>query len=124
MLQKRGLDQDPLGSEILKILYASEEELVNVDEKGTLTITWFILKFLIKNSYPLYNNIIINVSWNMFYLYDKFHCKIFINNSIFYWSIQLYIWATLRFFKMFFKICWKSNLYDYKILLIFFYLKN
>lgn len=26
MLQKRGMDQDPLGSEILKILYASEEE--------------------------------------------------------------------------------------------------
>lgn len=26
MLQKRGLDQDPIGSEILKILYASEEE--------------------------------------------------------------------------------------------------
>lgn len=39
MLQKRGLDQDPLGSEVLKILYASEEELVNVDEKGNLTIT-------------------------------------------------------------------------------------
>lgn len=39
MLQKRGLDQDPLGSEILKILYASEEEIVNVDEKGNLTIT-------------------------------------------------------------------------------------
>jgi len=32
MLQKRGLDQDPLGSEVLKILYASEEELVTVDE--------------------------------------------------------------------------------------------
>ena len=39
MLQKRGLDQDPLGSEVLKILYASEEELVNVDDKGNLTIT-------------------------------------------------------------------------------------
>lgn len=39
MLQKRGLDQDPLGSEILKILYASEEEIVHVDEKGILTIT-------------------------------------------------------------------------------------
>ena len=39
MLQKRGLDQDPLGSEILKILYASEEEQVTVDEKGDLTIT-------------------------------------------------------------------------------------
>lgn len=39
MLQKRGLDQDALGSEVLKILYASEEEIVNVDEKGNLTIT-------------------------------------------------------------------------------------
>lgn len=39
MLQKRGLDQDPLGSEVLKILYASEEEHVEVDEKGNLTIT-------------------------------------------------------------------------------------
>jgi len=39
MLQKRGLDQDPLGGEILKILYASEEEKVHVDEKGVLTIT-------------------------------------------------------------------------------------
>lgn len=39
MLQKRGLDQDPLGSEVLKILYASEEELVTVDDKGMLTIT-------------------------------------------------------------------------------------
>lgn len=39
MLQKRGLDQDALGSEILKILYASEEEQVTVDEKGNLTIT-------------------------------------------------------------------------------------
>ena len=38
MLQKRGLDKDPLGSEILKILYASEEELVHVDDKGVLTI--------------------------------------------------------------------------------------
>ena len=39
MLQKRGLDQDALGSEVLKILYASEEEIVNVDEKGNLAIT-------------------------------------------------------------------------------------
>lgn len=39
MLQKRGLDSDPLGSEILKILYASEEERVEVDESGNLTIT-------------------------------------------------------------------------------------
>ena len=39
MLQKRGLDQDALGSEVLKILYASEEEHVEVDEKGNLTIT-------------------------------------------------------------------------------------
>ncbi len=39
MLQKKGLDQDALGSEILKILYASEEEKVHVDEKGNLTIT-------------------------------------------------------------------------------------
>ena len=39
MLQKRGMEQDPLGAEILKILYASEEEQVTVDEKGTLTIT-------------------------------------------------------------------------------------
>ena len=39
MLQKRGLDTDPLGSEILKILYASEEERVEVDESGNLTIT-------------------------------------------------------------------------------------
>lgn len=39
MLQKRGLDSDPLGSEILKILYASEEEQVTVSEKGELTIT-------------------------------------------------------------------------------------
>ena len=39
MLQKRGLDQDPLGSEVLKILYASEEEQVVVDEKGILTVT-------------------------------------------------------------------------------------
>ena len=39
MLQKRGLDQDPLGSEILKILYASEEEHVEVDDKGKLHIT-------------------------------------------------------------------------------------
>lgn len=39
MLQKRKLDQDPLGSEILKILYASEEEVVTVDEEGNLSIT-------------------------------------------------------------------------------------
>jgi hypothetical protein len=39
MLQKRGLDTDPLGSEILKVLYAAEEEIVHVDEKGNLTIT-------------------------------------------------------------------------------------
>lgn len=39
MLQKKGLDQDPQGSEILKILYASEEEQVTVNEKGELTIT-------------------------------------------------------------------------------------
>ena len=39
MLQKRGLDQDPLGSEILKVLYASEEELVHVDGEGRLSIT-------------------------------------------------------------------------------------
>ena len=39
MLQKRGMDQDPLGSEILKILYASEEEQVTVNEKGELIIT-------------------------------------------------------------------------------------
>ena len=39
MLQKRGLDNDPLGSEILKILYASEEEHVQVDDKGQLHIT-------------------------------------------------------------------------------------
>lgn len=39
MLQKRGMDQDPLGSEILKILYASEEEQVTVNEKGELHIT-------------------------------------------------------------------------------------
>lgn len=39
MLQKRGLDTDALGSEILKILYASEEEQVHVDESGQLTIT-------------------------------------------------------------------------------------
>jgi len=38
MLQKRGLDQDPLGSEVLKILFASEEERVEVDEKGNLRI--------------------------------------------------------------------------------------
>ena len=39
MLKKRGMDQDPLGSEILKILYASEEEQVTVNEKGELIIT-------------------------------------------------------------------------------------
>jgi len=39
LLQKRGLDNDPLGSEILKILYASEEEIVHVDDKGKLSIT-------------------------------------------------------------------------------------
>ena len=39
MLQKRGMEQDPLAAEILKILYASEEEQVTVDEKGNLTIT-------------------------------------------------------------------------------------
>ena len=39
MLQKKGLDSDPIGSEVLKILYASEEEVVKVDEKGVLTIT-------------------------------------------------------------------------------------
>jgi hypothetical protein len=32
------LDTDPLGSEVLKILYASEEERVEVDDKGMLTI--------------------------------------------------------------------------------------
>ena len=36
MLQKRGLESDVLGSEVLKILYASEEEQVIVDEKGNL----------------------------------------------------------------------------------------
>ena len=39
MLQKRGLDQDPIGSEILKILYASEEEQVTVTDKGELIIS-------------------------------------------------------------------------------------
>lgn len=39
MLQKRGLEQDPLASEVLKILYASEQEQVAVDEQGNLTIT-------------------------------------------------------------------------------------
>lgn len=39
MLQKRGLEQDPLASEVLKILYASEEEQVFVDEQGNLTIS-------------------------------------------------------------------------------------
>ena len=39
MLQKKGMDQDALGSEILKILYASEEEIVTVNEKGELHIT-------------------------------------------------------------------------------------
>lgn len=29
----------PLSENVLKILYASEEEKVNIDEKGTLTIT-------------------------------------------------------------------------------------
>jgi len=38
MLQKRQLENDPLGCEILKILYASEEEQVMVDEQGNLTI--------------------------------------------------------------------------------------
>jgi len=32
MLQKKGMDQDPLGSDILKILSASEEEQVAVNE--------------------------------------------------------------------------------------------
>ena len=39
MLQKRGSNQDPLGSDVLIILYASEEEWVTVDEQGKLTIT-------------------------------------------------------------------------------------
>jgi hypothetical protein len=39
MLQKKGMDQDPLGSEILKILYASEEEQVTVTDKGDLIIS-------------------------------------------------------------------------------------
>lgn len=39
LLQKRGLESDPLGSEILKILYASEEEEVFVDDKGALHIS-------------------------------------------------------------------------------------
>ena len=39
LLQKRGLERDPLGSEILKILYASEEEEVFVDDKGALHIS-------------------------------------------------------------------------------------
>ena len=39
MLQKRGMDQDPLGADILKVLYAAEEEQVSVDEQGKLTIT-------------------------------------------------------------------------------------
>ena len=39
MLQKRGLENDPLASEILKVLYASEEESVTVDDQGQLTIT-------------------------------------------------------------------------------------
>jgi len=39
MLQKRGLDTDALGGEILKILYASEDELVHVDDKGALRIS-------------------------------------------------------------------------------------
>lgn len=39
MLQKRGLEQDPIASDILKVLYAAEEESVTVDEQGQLTIT-------------------------------------------------------------------------------------
>ena len=39
MLQKRGLEADPLGAEVLKILYASEEEKVTVDEQGNLSVT-------------------------------------------------------------------------------------
>ena len=39
MLQKKGKEQDELGAEVLKVLYASEEEQVSVDEKGQLTIT-------------------------------------------------------------------------------------
>lgn len=39
MLQKKGLEQDALGAEVLKILYASEQEQVTVDDKGELTIT-------------------------------------------------------------------------------------
>ena len=38
MLQKRGLENDPLGGEVLKILYASEDEIVKVDEQGQLSI--------------------------------------------------------------------------------------
>ena len=41
LLQKRNLENDPLGCEILKILYASEEEQVVVDEKGVLAIQAF-----------------------------------------------------------------------------------
>ena len=39
ILQKRGLENDSLGSEILKVLYASEEEQVFVDDKGSLHIS-------------------------------------------------------------------------------------
>lgn len=38
LLQNRNLENDPLGCEILKILYASEEEQVIVNETGNLTI--------------------------------------------------------------------------------------
>lgn len=41
MLQKRNMENDPLGCEILKILYASEVEQVVVDDKGNLTIKTF-----------------------------------------------------------------------------------
>ena len=39
MLQKKSLETHPLGSEVLKILYASEEEQVHVDDKGNLEIS-------------------------------------------------------------------------------------
>jgi len=39
MLQKKGMDQDGGGSEVIKILQASEEEQVSVNENGELTIT-------------------------------------------------------------------------------------
>lgn len=39
MLQKKGMDQDGVGSEVIKILQASEEEQVSVNENGELTIT-------------------------------------------------------------------------------------